>query len=99
MPARRPSTARGANGVVIITTKGGRNGRTSVTYNGFAGFRQLSKKLQVMSPADYLNWEYERAQLTGTGSGGISTFKSLFGSTNFNGDTLNRLRAAPFQDW
>ncbi|MVN75148.1 SusC/RagA family TonB-linked outer membrane protein [Hymenobacter sp. HMF4947] len=94
--------ARGANGVVIITTKSGRNGRTSVTYNGFAGFRTITKKLSVMGPADYLDWEYERAQLTGSGSGvsgGTSTFKSVFGSLNFTGDTLNRLRALPFQNW
>ncbi|MCC3154818.1 TonB-dependent receptor [Hymenobacter sp. BT770] len=94
--------ARGANGVVIITTKSGKEGRTSVSYNGFAGFRRLSKKLDVMGPADYLNWEYERALLTGTGagvSGGTSTFKALFGSTNFASDTLNRIRKAPFQDW
>jgi TonB-linked SusC/RagA family outer membrane protein len=94
--------ARGANGVVIITTKGGREGRTSVTYNGFGGFRKIAKKLNVMGPADYLNWEYERAQLTGSGasvSGGTNTFKQVFGSLNFNGDTLNNLRNLPNQDW
>ncbi|WP_230471232.1 SusC/RagA family TonB-linked outer membrane protein [Hymenobacter jejuensis] len=94
--------ARGANGVVIITTKSGREGRTQVTYNGFAGFRRITKKLDVMGPADYLNWEYERAQLTGTGasvSGGTSTFKSVFGSTNFASDTLNRIRNSPFRNW
>ncbi|MDO7886676.1 SusC/RagA family TonB-linked outer membrane protein [Hymenobacter cheonanensis] len=94
--------ARGANGVVIITTKNGREGRTSVTYNGFAGFRKITKTLGVMAPADYLNWEYERAQLVGTASGttgNLSTFKSVFGSLNFNGDTLNRLRNLPNQDW
>jgi TonB-linked SusC/RagA family outer membrane protein len=94
--------ARGANGVVIITTKGGREGRTSVTYNGFGGFRKIAKKLDVMGPADYLNWEYERAQLTGSGasvSGGTNTFKQVFGSLNFNGDTLNNLRNLPYQDW
>jgi TonB-linked SusC/RagA family outer membrane protein len=94
--------ARGANGVVIITTKGGREGRTAVNYNGFAGFRQLTNKLDVMGPADYLNWEYERALLTGTGasvSGGTSTFKSVFGTTNFNSDTLNRIRNSPTRDW
>jgi TonB-linked SusC/RagA family outer membrane protein len=94
--------ARGANGVVIITTKGGREGRTAVNYNGFAGFRQLTNKLSVMGPADYLNWEYERAVLTGSGasvSGGTNTFKSVFGSTNFNSDTLNRIRNAPSLDW
>jgi TonB-linked SusC/RagA family outer membrane protein len=94
--------ARGANGVVIITTKGGREGRTSVSYSGFGGFRKLSKKLDVMGPADYLNWEYERAQLTGSGasvSGGTNTFRQVFGSLNFNGDTLSRLRNLPYQDW
>jgi TonB-linked SusC/RagA family outer membrane protein len=94
--------ARGANGVVIITTKGGREGRTSVSYNGFGGFRKITKKLGVMGPADYLNWEYERAQLTGTGaglSGGTNTFRQVFGSLNFNGDTLNNLRNLPYQDW
>ncbi|TVT39430.1 TonB-dependent receptor [Hymenobacter setariae] len=94
--------ARGANGVVIITTKGGREGRTSVSYNGFGGFRKLAKKLDVMGPADYLNWEYERAQLTGSGasvSGGTNTFRQVFGSLNFNGDTLNNLRNLPYQDW
>jgi TonB-linked SusC/RagA family outer membrane protein len=91
--------ARGANGVVIITTKGGREGRTNVTYNGFAGFRTITKTLGVMNPADYLNWQYERAQLVGTGAGGIGTFKSLFGSTNFNGDTLNAIRNSPMVDW
>jgi TonB-linked SusC/RagA family outer membrane protein len=94
--------ARGANGVVIITTKGGREGRTSVSYNGFAGFRKITKTLDVMGPADYLNWEYERAQLTGSGasvSGGTNTFRQVFGSLNFNGDTLSRLRNLPNQDW
>ena len=94
--------ARGANGVVIITTKNGREGRTSVTYNGFGGFRKITKTLGVMGPADYLNWEYERAQLVGSGSGvsgNTATFKSVFGSLNFNGDTLNNLRNMPYQDW
>ncbi|HEX8504523.1 MAG TPA: TonB-dependent receptor [Hymenobacter sp.] len=94
--------ARGANGVVIITTKSGREGRTTVTYNGFGGFRQLSKKLSVMGPSDYVNWQYERARLSGNAadlSSSFATFKRIFGSTNFTSDTLNRVRNAPFRDW
>lgn len=89
--------ARGANGVVIITTKGGRDGRTNVSYNGFAGFRTITRTLGVMNPTDYINWQYERAQLAG--SAAISSFKTLFGSTNFNGDTLNAIRNAPMVNW
>jgi TonB-dependent SusC/RagA subfamily outer membrane receptor len=37
--------ARGANGVVVITTKTGRPGRLIVSYNGFGGIRYLPKPL------------------------------------------------------
>ncbi|SNC66328.1 TonB-linked outer membrane protein, SusC/RagA family [Hymenobacter gelipurpurascens] len=92
--------ARGANGVVIITTKKGLEGKTVISYNGFAGFRQISKKLGVLKPDDYLNYQFERAQQAGaTGTGGLASFKTLFGSSNFNSDTLQRARSAPFIDW
>lgn len=91
--------ARGANGVIIITTKKGFEGRTVVSYNGFAGFRKISKTLSVLGPDDYLNYQYERSRIVGNSSGGLPTFKSLFGSTNFNSDTLLRARNAPFVDW
>ena len=91
--------ARGANGVIIITTKGGRDGRTTVTYSGFGGFRKMSKKLDVLQPADYVNYQYERAASIGSASGGLSTFQSYFGTTNFNSPRLDSARNAPFLDW
>ncbi|KUG07455.1 SusC/RagA family TonB-linked outer membrane protein [Solirubrum puertoriconensis] len=91
--------ARGANGVIIITTKKGLEGKTVVSYNGFVGVRKISKTLDVLSPDDYLNYQFERASLIGTASGGLNTFKELFGSRNFNSDTLQRARRAPFVDW
>jgi TonB-dependent starch-binding outer membrane protein SusC len=58
--------ARGSNGVFIITTKGGKNtgGKTSVNYNGFAGFTQLGKSLDMMDPYEFVLWSYERAKYT-----------------------------------
>ncbi|RYU77236.1 SusC/RagA family TonB-linked outer membrane protein [Hymenobacter persicinus] len=91
--------ARGANGVVIITTKKGREGKVSVTYTGFAGFRRLARKLDLMNPKEYVNYQYERAQSIGTAAGGINTFKTAFGTKNFNSDTLNASRNAPNIDW
>jgi TonB-linked SusC/RagA family outer membrane protein len=91
--------ARGANGVVIITTKKGIEGRTVVSYNGFAGFRRISKTLGVLKPDDYINYQFERAQQAGSGTGGLSSFKTLFGSSNYNSDTLLRARNSPFVDW
>ena len=91
--------ARGANGVVIITTKKGVEGRTVVSYNGFAGFRKITNTLSVLRPDDYLNYQYERSRVIGNTSGGLPTFKTLYGSANFMSDTIMRLRNAPFVNW
>ena len=46
--------ARAANGVVLITTKQGTVGKTTVTYNGSATYRNISKKLDVLSPYEFV---------------------------------------------
>ncbi|HET9278338.1 MAG TPA: SusC/RagA family TonB-linked outer membrane protein, partial [Flavitalea sp.] len=83
--------ARGANGVVIITTKGGRAGRTLVSYNGSGGFRQIYKKMDVLNPYDFVVWQYERARLTND-----TSFNRTYGST---WDTLENYKNTPFIDW
>lgn len=58
--------ARGSNGVILITTKGGKNtgGKTTVTYNAFAGTSKLAKELQMMDPYNFVLYSYERAKYT-----------------------------------
>ncbi|MFI5452789.1 SusC/RagA family TonB-linked outer membrane protein [Pedobacter sp. UC225_61] len=55
--------SRGANGVVLLTTKSGKSGKTSISYNIFAGTRELANKLNVLTPLDYVTWQYERSLL------------------------------------
>ncbi|MBN2262807.1 MAG: SusC/RagA family TonB-linked outer membrane protein, partial [Prolixibacteraceae bacterium] len=55
--------ARGANGVVIITTKSGKAGKTQVSYNFYYGQKYLAKKLDVMSPYEYALYQYERSRI------------------------------------
>ncbi|WP_286651497.1 MULTISPECIES: SusC/RagA family TonB-linked outer membrane protein [Sphingobacterium] len=57
--------ARGANGVVLISTKSGAAGRTSLDYNGYASFEGLSKKLDLLSVEDYVKYQYEFQTLGG----------------------------------
>ena len=83
--------ARGANGVVIITTKGGRNGKTQVNYNGSYGFRELSKFQDVMDPYNFVRWQYERSRGSATAS-----FAQTYGTT---WDTLNVYREYPMINW
>lgn len=58
--------ARGSNGVIIITTKGGKNtgGKTTVTFNSFAGISKLAKELDMMDPYNFVLYSYERAKYT-----------------------------------
>ncbi len=55
--------ARGANGVIIITTKSGKAGKVSVSFNSYGGYRKLANQLEVLSPYDYALWQYERSLL------------------------------------
>ncbi|WP_324670519.1 TonB-dependent receptor [Hymenobacter sp. GOD-10R] len=88
--------ARGANGVVIITTKNGIEGRTTVAYSGFAGVRRLVKTLDVLNTSEYLDLQYERASRFATD---LATFRGTYGSSNYTGDTLTLARQSPFVDW
>ncbi len=60
--------ARGANGVVIITTKTGKAMKTVISYNGFLGTSRLVKKLPVMSPYEFAVWQWERDASYATGA-------------------------------
>lgn len=55
--------ARGANGVILVTTKGGKVGKTAISFNAFTGPRHLAEKIDVLSPLDYVTWQYERSLL------------------------------------
>ncbi|MDL2282298.1 TonB-dependent receptor [Parabacteroides sp. OttesenSCG-928-G06] len=55
--------SRGANGVVIVTTKSGKEGRMSVSYNAYVGWKKIAKTLDVLTPYDYASWQYERSLL------------------------------------
>jgi TonB-linked SusC/RagA family outer membrane protein len=45
--------SRGANGVIIITTKKGRRGRNAVSYHGTFGTQRISKKLDLLNAAEW----------------------------------------------
>ena len=45
--------SRGANGVIIITTKRGQKGRVTTTYDGYFGVSKVAKKYDVLSADGY----------------------------------------------
>ncbi len=55
--------SRGANGVIIVTTKSGKEGKLQVNYNAYYSWKKLANKLNTLGGRDYVNWQYELAML------------------------------------
>ncbi|WP_080241298.1 SusC/RagA family TonB-linked outer membrane protein [Spirosoma rigui] len=51
--------SRAANGVVLITTKRGKSGRTSVSYESYYGVQKVSKTIPVLNAAQFAQLENE----------------------------------------
>lgn len=51
--------SRGANGVIIITTKQGSSGKPKVNYSGFVGWQQRTKKIDMLGAYDFANLVYD----------------------------------------
>lgn len=45
--------ARAANGVVLVTTKKGKDGKMNVSFNSYAGFQNVAKKLDLLNTQEY----------------------------------------------
>jgi TonB-linked SusC/RagA family outer membrane protein len=84
--------ARGANGVVIITTKGGHRGKSTISYNGYVGFQKVPNELSVMNPYDFVLYQYERSR-------GSSQNEQNFLNTYGTWNDLSLYKQAPFVDW
>ena len=54
--------ARGANGVILVTTKNPTEGRVSVSLNTYVQTKTLSNKLDVMNPYEFVLMQYENAR-------------------------------------
>ena len=70
--------ARGANGVIIITTKSGKTGKVSVSYNVYSGFKNIANTLNTLDVEDFVHWQYELANLRNQDEG-LESYEKYFG--------------------
>ena len=94
--------SRGANGVILITTKRGRSGKTKVSYDGYYGVQQVANKLNLLDAAGYANLYNDAAEEDGeiplfgsTEEGGLPAPNQLPVSTDWQDEAF---RIAPIQD-
>src|SRR5215471_790485 len=69
--------SRGANGVVLVTTKGAQSGKVTVSYSGYVKYNTPTKYLDALGPYDYL--KYVWANAAANGAAYQTPFEKLYG--------------------
>ncbi|MBQ4632791.1 MAG: TonB-dependent receptor [Prevotella sp.] len=87
--------AKGGNGVIVVTTKSAQAGRVTVGFNGRLSYSKVSKKLDLLNTADFVDYQYDRAAANGTRSSWAKPFRYNFG----NPGDLDLYHALPTHDW
>ena len=64
--------ARGANGVILVTTKGAKTDKLSVTYNGYVQTKAAAKTLDPLSAQDYVKYQWAYADALERTGGAVS---------------------------
>lgn len=72
--------ARGANGVIIVTTKSGKEGKTMVDFGASYGFKKVAKMNKVLSPYDYAYYQYELGSTDYGNYNDLEIWKSIEGN-------------------
>ena len=69
--------SRGANGVIIITTKTGVDNKIMVNYNTFYGLQKIANTIDILAPEDFVKWQYEYALLRNPEN--VDSYERYFG--------------------
>ncbi len=83
--------SRGANGVILVTTKSGKEGKIKVSYNAFYSWKKMAKQLNTLSASDYMKWQWEHALLRDS----ESQYTKMFG----NYQDMDLYSNAPTNNW
>jgi TonB-dependent starch-binding outer membrane protein SusC len=80
--------SRGGPGVVLITTKHGKNGTSLITYTGSFGIQQPARKLKLTNAEQYATLRNESSLAAGNGIE-FSNPQSLGAGTDWQGEIFN----------
>lgn len=73
--------AQAANGVVLVTTKSGKEGKAVVSYDGYYGIQQVARQIEMLNAREYMTIMDEANLNSGSG---LIDWKSM--TTLFNED-------------
>ncbi len=96
--------ARGANGVVVITTKNGSKsgGKATVTFDSYVGVKKIANKLDVLNAGEFARLDYERTLWrmgTGdSGADGMTKWEERYGKFSDLASIYNGRKGIDWQD-
>jgi TonB-linked SusC/RagA family outer membrane protein len=91
--------SRGSNGVILIVTKRGNIGRTVVNFNTTVGIQQAAKKIDMMSPFDFVRYQLEVDENAAKETYATAELDPTFPLYNANGRTLSSYQNNPGINW
>lgn len=80
--------ARGANGVILVTTKGGQEGGAKVRYGMYYQYKMNPETLAVLDAQDYVFWNWAYATAYGASYG--ENVAKYFGLGSANGNNFSK---------
>lgn len=91
--------SRGANGVVIITTKKGTKGQDNISYQGYFGVQSVSKKLDLMNASQWASLRNDiQASIGQAPSFSAAQIEAFKTSGGYDWQSAAFVRAAPVQN-
>ncbi len=80
--------SRGSNGVVLITTKKGKSGKPTISYNAYYGIQETSKRIDMLNAYEWSQINFE---------GRNNTYKDRFPAGQDTDDNATRAKNVPNQ--
>jgi TonB-linked outer membrane protein, SusC/RagA family len=81
--------AQGANGVILVTTKSGRAGKSEITFNSYVGLSKVYRLTDVLSPYEFVYYQKELDPSSN------ASFFSSYGSW----DDVDIYKSKPGDNW
>ncbi len=83
--------SRASNGVIMITTKKGKSGESTITYDGYAGFQEMPEQLDMLNLREYATLHNVRSSMNIVDASSAFVRPELLGEgTNWQDELFRR---------
>ncbi len=79
--------AQAANGVVLVTTRSGKEGRAVVSFDGYMGWQNVARKMPMLNAQEYMAIMNEQSVNSGNGTINWDNYQSIW-RTDADGNRL-----------